>query len=182
MNKGPYQEKGSIETGFFFDENAVDTPEGEGARAAIHAFISQRFPAVSCFMITHRKNGLPSIRQVGVFVEGWTVNTVSQSTHLKNKHVKNNPNVTYLWVGLTPNEHFSVPNVMLQGTCEIVTDKDEIDAFLERRSKGRGEPRHGSPYERLLLKTTPTVIRAEGFTGPRAPVFLRTFDRTGEEA
>lgn len=131
-----YQEKGSIETGVFFDENA---------HAVIHSGISQRTP-------------------------------------LKNTAIRNTQDLMYRWTGLTPNEHFSAPNVMLQGTCAIVTHNDENEAFLEQRLKDCGEPRHGSPDERRMFKTAPNVVRAEGFTGPRAAVFLRTYARTGQKA
>ncbi|MCS7003452.1 MAG: pyridoxamine 5'-phosphate oxidase family protein, partial [Dehalococcoidia bacterium] len=103
------------------NETAVAPEEAEGARSAILAFIQRRFPEVACFMTTLRKDGRPVIRQVSAFVEAtetsWTISTVSQSTHLKNVHVRNNPIVTYLWIEPRPTEYRMFPNVWAQGRC-----------------------------------------------------------------
>lgn len=158
-----------------YDERRVAPENAEDARGEIQEFIGRRFPDITCYMITLKKDGTPSIRQVSTFVEGWTVGTISQSTHIKNLHIRRNPNVTYLWTELKAGEFRSAKNVWLNGTCEIVEDQAEVQAFLERRAAAYGQPLGESKYLRYLLRTTPTYLRAEGFTGPRRPVILTEF-------
>ncbi|MFN8534446.1 MAG: pyridoxamine 5'-phosphate oxidase family protein [Dehalococcoidia bacterium] len=157
-----------------YDERAVSPEEAQAALAEIHSFIQRRFPEVACFMTTMRKDGRPSIRQVGTFVTGWTIETATQPWHVKNLHIRRNPIVTYLWVGLTPGEFRAVPNVMIQGTCEILEDPSVVRDFDARRRERTGVG-GASEHERWLLRTTPTSLRAEGFTGPRRPVILTEF-------
>lgn len=170
------QENHSPPTSSAFDETRVDDAEAETARPAIHEFIQRLFPEVTLFMTTLKKDGSPSVRQVSSFVEGWTIGTITRSTHLKNLHIARNPVVTYHWVSLTPNEWRAVPNVVIQGTCEIIKDPDIVEAFVRRRAEARRIAVTTSVNERWLLKTTPTMLRAEGFTGPRRPVILTTFE------
>ena len=54
----------------------------------IRAFISQRPPAVNAFLITVGRTGEPYLRQVATFLEGWTIQTVSNATNLKVKHLR----------------------------------------------------------------------------------------------
>ncbi|GIW06956.1 MAG: hypothetical protein KatS3mg060_1761 [Dehalococcoidia bacterium] len=159
-----------------YDERAVSPEEARAALPEIQAFLRRRFPEVACFLTTLRKDGRPSIRQVGAFVTDWTIETATQPWHVKNQHIRRNPIVTYLWVGLTPGEYRAVPNVMLQGVCEILEDPAAVRDFDERRRQALGAL-GATETERWLLRTRPTSLRAEGFTGPRRPVLIADLDR-----
>lgn len=154
-----------------YDERAVSFEEAQAVLPEIEAFLRRRFPEVACFLTTLRKDGRPAIRQVGAFVTGWTIETATQPWHVKNQHIRRNPLVTYLWVGLTPGAFRAVPNVMLQGICEIITDRAAVRDFDERRRAALGVT-GATETERWLLRTRATSLRAEGFTGPRRPVIL----------
>jgi hypothetical protein len=154
------------------------TPEqAESARQAIKDFIQLSSPGTLKMMITLRKDGRPHARPVSAFVEGWTVGTISQGEHLKNQHVRNNPQVGYLWTELHPEVDRWVKTVWLQGTCEVIDDPEIVNAFFERRkaATGVGDNHPDDDWVRLLLRTTPTLIRAEGFLGPNKPVLIRDF-------
>lgn len=141
----------------------------------IREFIGQRPPAVNSFLITLRSDGAPFIRQVSTFLEGWTIQTVSNASHLKVRHLRNNPTVTYLWVQQRP--QFGAKNVWVNGVAEIVSDPAEVQAFLERRAAATGTPVPQAEFERVVIRVVPTFLRAEGFAaGPRADVF-RDFAR-----
>lgn len=136
----------------------------------IHGFITQRAPAVNSFLITHRADGTPFLRQVSAFVEGWTVQTISNAAYLKVKHLRTNPNVTYLWVQQRP--QFGARNVWLNGRAELVDDPGQVREFLERRAAATGAPAPVADFERVVIRVTPTFLRAEGFSGgPRSEVF-----------
>jgi hypothetical protein len=96
---------------------------------------------------------------VSTFVEDWTVGTISQSTHIKNLHIRRNPNVTYLWTELKPGEFRSAKNVWLQGRCDIVEDQEQVQRFIERRAAAYGQPAGESKYLRWLLQTKPAYLR-----------------------
>jgi hypothetical protein len=116
---------------------------------------------------------------VSAFVEGWTVGTISQGEHLKNQHIRNNPIVAYLWVEKCPEEDRWLKSVWMQGTCEIIEDEAEVQAFFDRReaATGVGNNHPNDQWVKLLLRTTPTLVRAEGFLGPNKPVLIRDFSR-----
>ncbi len=159
-----------------YNEHVVSDEEAASVLPAIKEFINQRLPNVACFMTTLRKDGRPAIRQVGSFITGWTVETATQPWHVKNKHIRRNPLVTYLWVELHEAEHRMVRNVMLQGECQIIESAEAVKDFDERRRQALGRNVGASDHERWLLRTHPTYLRAEGFTGPRRPVILTAFD------
>jgi general stress protein 26 len=150
----------------------------ESVRAAVKAWIQHHSPGTAKMMITLRKDGRPSARPVSAFVEGWTVGTISQKEHLKNTHVRNNPQVGYLWTELNPSGDQWLKTVWLQGACEVVEDMDAILAFYKRREAvtGRGDTHANDDWVRYLLRTTPTFIRAEGFLDRDTPAIFRTFD------
>ena len=158
-----------------FSERPVSSDEANAALGEIQEFIQRGFPDVACFMTTIRKDGQPSMRQVGSFVTGWSVETATQPWHVKNWHIRRNPSVTYLFVELTATPYRMARNVMLQGTCEIIEDPAALADFDIRRVARTGRSLPGTIHERWLLKTTPTYMRAEGFTGPRSPVILTEF-------
>lgn len=159
------------------EEGEASEELAEKARGAVHAFIQQRSPAVESFLITLRKDGRPHCRPVSTFVEGWMVGTISQGEHLKNRHIRSNPQVGYLWVELCPPEGRRPRSVWMQGTCEVVDDSAEVQAFFKRREVvfGMGDLHPDEDWRRLLLRTTPTLVRAEGFLGPRTPALYRDF-------
>ena len=153
--------------------------EAERVREDVKAFIAGRnnYPA---YLITLRKDGRPHTRPVAAFVEGWTVGTISQGQHLKNQHIRNNPQVGYLWVERDSADKPRPKSVWLQGNCEIVDDPAEVEAFFARRAAiiGRPDAHPDDEYVRLLLRTTPTLVRAEGFLeAPTKPVLYRDFSR-----
>ncbi|MCS6802559.1 MAG: pyridoxamine 5'-phosphate oxidase family protein [Chloroflexota bacterium] len=136
----------------------------------IREFIGQRPPAVNSFLITLRSDGTPFIRQVSTFIEGWTIQTVSNAANLKVRHIRNNPAVSYLWVQQRP--QFGAKNVWVNGVAEIVSDPAEVQAFLERRAAATGTPVPPAEFERVVIRVVPTFLRAEGFAaGPRPEVF-----------
>ena len=159
-------------------EAEASPEEAERIREEVKQFIQLRTPEVLIYFITLRKDGRPHGRPVAAFVEGWNVGTISQGEHLKNQHVRNNPEVAYLWVELQPRPGQRVRSVWMQGNCEIVEHNEEIKAFFERREKatGRGDQHPEEEWKRLLLKTTPKLVRAEGFLGPLKPALYRTFE------
>jgi hypothetical protein len=162
------------------EEEREATPEqAEQARAAIKEWIKHSSPHTAKFLITLRKDGRPHCRPVSAFVEGWTVGTISQGEHLKNQHIRNNPVVAYLWVEKCPAENQWLKSVWMQGRCEIIDDEDEVRAFFARReaATGVGDNHPNEQWVRLLLRTTPQLLRAEGFLGPNKPVILRDFSR-----
>ena len=69
-------------------------------------------------------------------------------------------------------------NVWIAGTCEISYDQDEIADFFVRREKatGQGDAHpHDDSYTRVLFKTTPQYLRAEGFAEHARPVVYKSF-------
>ena len=139
----------------------------------IREFIGQRPPAVNSFLITLRSTGTPFVRQVSTFIEGWTIQTISNAANLKVKHVRANPNVTYLWVQQRP--QFGARNVWINGTAEVISDPAEVQAFLERRAAATGTPVPPAEFERVVIRVTPTFLRAEGFAAGPRPEVVRTF-------
>lgn len=162
-------------------EKRIDAEEGEKYRKTIHDFISQYHKGTLSFLMTTRKNGLSMMRPVSVFVEGWTIQTISQHHHVKLAHVRNNPIVGYLFTdaaGEPYNDLGYTKNVWISGCCEIVEDPDAIQTFFQRRSAATGigdaHP-HDPSYRRVLMKTTPEYLRAEGFAEHQRPVIYKTF-------
>ena len=158
-------------------ESEATADEAERVRGEVQAFIQGNLGKTIITLITLRKDGRPHARPVYAFVEGWTVGTMSQGEHLKNQHIRNNPEVGYLWTELHPAEGARPKMVWLQGNCEIVSDSDEIDAFFARRkaATGMGDNHPNDDWERLLLRTTPSIVRAEGFLGQLKPALYREF-------
>jgi hypothetical protein len=153
----------------------VNEQEQQERLEAIRAFISQRPPAVNAFLITVGRTGEPYLRQVATFVEGWTIQTVSNATNLKVRHLRQNPLATYLWVQQRP--QFGAKNVWVRGSAEIVSDPAEVQAFLERRAAATGTPVPAADFPRVVIRVVPTFLRAEGFAnGPRPDIF-RDFAR-----
>ena len=162
-------------------EKRIDAETGEKYRQAIHDFISQYHKDTLSFLMTTRKNGLPMMRPVSVFVEGWMIQTISQHHHVKLVHIRNHPIVGYLFTeaeGEPYNDLGYTKNVWISGRCEIVEEPDEIQAFFQRRAAATGigdaHP-HDQSYRRVLMKTTPEYLRAEGFAEHQRPVVYNTF-------
>ncbi|GIW08931.1 MAG: hypothetical protein KatS3mg060_3736 [Dehalococcoidia bacterium] len=139
----------------------------------IREFIGQRAPAVNSFLITLRADGSPYIRQVATFIEGWTIQTISNAANLKVKHLRANPTVSYLWVQQRP--QFGAKNVWVNGKAEIVSDPAEVRAFLERRAAATGTAVPEVDFERVVIRVVPTFLRAEGFAGGPRPEVFRNF-------
>ena len=160
-------------------EAEATADDAERVRDEVKAFIAQFSTKISKYLITLRKDGSPHGRPVAAFVEGWTVGTISQGEHLKNTHIRNNPKVAYLFTELHPEPGAPLKTVFLSGTCEILDDRKVLNDFYKRRVAAGGTP-DGHPEEdwvRLLLKTTPTLVRAEGFLGQNKPAVYRDFSR-----
>lgn len=159
-------------------EAEASPEDAERIKSEVLEFIQQSGPNILAYLITLRKDGRPHGRPVSTFVEGWTVGTISQGEHLKNQHVRNNPEVAYLWVELMPRPGERVRSVWMQGTCEVVEDEKEVSAFFARReaARGVGDRHPEEDWTRLLLRTTPTLVRAEGFLGPLKPALYRSFE------
>ncbi len=162
-------------------EKRVDAGAGELYRKAIHDFIAQYHQGTLSFLMTTRQNGLPMMRPVSTFVEGWTIQTISQHHHLKLTHVRNNPIVGYLFTDAAGEPYNALgytKNVWISGRCEISEDPDAIHAFFQRRAAatriGDAHP-HDQSYRRVLMKTTPEYLRAEGFAEQMRPVIYTTF-------
>ncbi len=162
-------------------EKRVDAGAGELYRKAIHDFIAQYHQGTLSFLMTTRQNGLPMMRPVSTFVEGWTIQTISQHHHLKLTHVRNNPIVGYLFTDAAGEPYNALgytKNVWISGRCEISEDSDAIHAFFQRRAAatriGDAHP-HDQSYRRVLMKTTPEYLRAEGFAEQMRPVIYTTF-------
>jgi general stress protein 26 len=158
-------------------EREASPEDAARVREEVKAYIQHSGEGTAKFMITLRKDGRPHCRPVSAFVEGWTVGTISQAEHLKNQHIRNNPQVGYLWVELNPDGSHWLKSVWMQGNCEIVTDPAEIQAFYDRRRAvtGFGDAHANDNWTRLLLRTTPTLVRGEGFLGRDTPVLYRDF-------
>jgi hypothetical protein len=160
-------------------EREASPDEAERVRGEVKAFIQGPSNGTAKYLITMRKDGRPHGRPVGAFVEGWTVGTISQGEHLKNQHIRNNPQVAYLWTELHPAPGGRLRTVWMQGVCKIVDDPNEVEVFFQRRVAAGGLPdRHpDEDWIRLLLRTTPTLVRAEGFLGGNKPALYRDFSR-----
>lgn len=158
-------------------EREVSTEEGERHREAIRAFISD-WDNVAVYLLTIRRDGRPLMRPVSAFVEGWTIQTVTQNVHLKTRQVRRNPIVAYLFTGLEARERGNDPvSAYVQGVAQLIEDPTEVEAFFERRAAATGRPRGhlGDSYTPSVIRTTPQYLRAEGFTGRRHPVIYRDF-------
>ncbi|MFN8534333.1 MAG: pyridoxamine 5'-phosphate oxidase family protein [Dehalococcoidia bacterium] len=161
----------------FEEEREASAEEADRVREEVKAFIRRPSTEVLKYMVTLRRDGRPHGRPVGAFVEGWTVGTISQGEHLKNTHIRNDPRVGYVWTELHPAPGARPRSVWMQGVCEIVDDPDEVASFYQRRVAAGGSP-DGHPDEdwtRLLLRTTPTFVRAEGFLEGLKPAVFRDF-------
>lgn len=136
----------------------------------------------TCFLTTTQKDGTPSIRQVAAFVEdGWVTGTISDVHSPKNGHVARTPRVSYIWVKNRPagGPFSSSDQITLQGNAEVITDLEEVNAFLKRRSDFHGSPFRPVTAEapRYLIRVTPTLLRSEGFVEgvPNAVIVARQF-------
>lgn len=161
------------------NEKEVGLDEVRALAPAVHAFMTD-FGNVNTFLMTFRKDGTPIMRPVASFVEGWTIGTITQSLHVKTQHVRNNHRVGYLYVARGGKEGtaWAPKNVWVTGKAELVDDPAEVQRFFERRhaTHGVGDMHpddHG--YTRLLIRTTPTYLRAEGFADAARPVVIRDF-------
>ena len=164
-------------------EKEASLEEADRVRDAILAFMQGRDGPVATYLITLRRDERPPSRPVLAFVQNWNIETMGQTEHLKTFHVRNNREVGYLMT-----ERFGDPlvrprNVWVQGTCELIEDPESIADFFHRCKAvtGSGDPFEGSEYTRILMRTTPTLIRAEGFLGPFEPVIFRGIPGTTEE-
>jgi hypothetical protein len=162
-------------------EKRIDAEAGEQYRHAIHAFIARYHQGTISFLLTLRKHGVPMMRPVSAFVEGWTIHPISQHHHLKLTHVRHHPIVGYLFTeaaGEPYNALGYTKNVWIAGCCEIIEDPEVIHAFLQRRAAATGvgdaHP-HDQRYRRVLMTTTPEYLRAEGFAEHQRPVIYTTF-------
>lgn len=158
-------------------EREVSAEEAERHREEIRAFISD-WDRVAVYLMTLRRDGRPLMRPVSAFVEGWTIQTVTQDVHLKTRQVRRNPIVAYLFTGLEARERGNDPvSVYVQGVAELVEDQAEVEAFYERRAAATGRPRGhpGDNYVPSVIRTTTQYLRAEGFSGRRHPVIYRDF-------
>ena len=156
-------------------ESEATAEDAERVKAEVQAFIQQTEPQVMAWLTTLRKDGRPLSRPVATFVEGWAVGTISQEEHLKNRHIRKNPEVAYLWVELNPPTGQRPKSVFLQGKCEVIEDDATVQAFFKRRVEVQGKPdaHPDEDWKRLLLSTTPSIVRAEGFLGPLKPAVYR---------
>lgn len=152
----------------------------DGLREEIRRFITQ-WNQIPSFMMTFRRDGRPIMRPVSTFVEGWTVGTITQDLHVKTQHLRNNPIVGYLWVDKKGRGRldWAPRSVWMQGRAQLIDDPAEVEAFFERRKRafGQGDAHpHDHGYRRILVRTTPEYLRAEGFyqDGMR-PVIIRDF-------
>lgn len=150
----------------------------DDAVRAVRAFIgADPQKGKNAWFTSNNSNGDHSVRQISTFIEGWTVNTITQSKSLKLKHLANDNRVSYLWVDDQPGPRRK--NVWMRGTVEIVSDPDEVAAFMERRAAAVGSQVPPRDWERYLIRFTPHYLRAEGFLGPDAgntPVVLKGSD------
>ncbi len=162
-------------------ERRLDAEAGEAYRKAIHEFISQYHKGTLSFLLTTRKNGLPMMRPVSAFVEGWTLQTISQHHQVKLQHVRRHPVVGYLFTdaeGEPYNALGYTKNVWIAGRCRLIEDPEAIQAFFRRREQatGQGDAHpHDQSYRRVLMVTTPEYLRAEGFAEHQRPVIYQTF-------
>jgi general stress protein 26 len=141
----------------------------------IFDFVRQGGTDIVSFITTVNSKGQLVTRQVSTFVEdGFTVGTFSAPNALKNRHIPNNPNVTYTWVALKPSRPARA--VYLSGIAEVVRDPEAIAAFEKRREAHYGPMRGGNPPGRVLISVKPVLLRADGFgTGPIPIVTIRDF-------
>jgi general stress protein 26 len=172
-----YDEQHGIETPTNWDrEKGLTKQLSEELRGPIRDFISDPSQHMA-YLMTRRKDGREIMRPVSTFVEGWTVQTMTQDLQPKTNHVRRDPVVGYLWVGREPREEYpgnrwNPKVVWMQGRAELVTDQSEVDAFYARREKATGSGRQHPEGETLfLMRTTPEYVRAEGWAGMHAISF-----------
>jgi hypothetical protein len=163
-------------------EREVPETDAEALSETIREFIAN-WSGNRAFLMTRRRDGREIMRPVGSFMEGWTANTITQDLHLKTGHVRNDPITGYLWVEVDGERYGRLDfprNVWMQGRAELVEDPAEVAAFFERRAAatGRGDAHpHDDGYRRILIRTRPQYVRAEGFypDEPMRAVILREF-------
>jgi general stress protein 26 len=160
-------------------EREVPPEAGAEHAAAIQSFIADA-SARCAYLMTFRRDGRPVSRPVAAFVDGWRIHTVTQAVHVKTQHVRHNPTVGYLFVGLVPYATTSpaphLQNVWVEGHAELVEGRADLDAFYARREQvtGRGDPHaDDEAWQPLLISVTPRYLRAEGFAEGLHPVVLR---------
>lgn len=158
-------------------EAEADRATAERIKPDVLRFIRGEDGPIMGYLITLRKDGRPTGRPVSTFIEGWKIGTISQYEHLKNRHIENNPEVAYLFTELNPKVGSRPRSVFVQGKCDIIKDADTINAFFERRKavKGMGDAHPDEDWTRLLLLTSPTYVRAEGFLQRLKPAVYREF-------
>lgn len=137
-------------------------------------FIRTGGTQVVSFITTVNSKHAPITRQVSTFVEdGWVVGTVSPPKALKTLHVPKNAEVTYNWVDLTPRR--PARTVLMNGRARVISDPDEVAAFLKRREAVHGPLRGAGAPGQVIIQTTPYLVRAEGFSDGHGPVTIRDF-------
>ena len=158
----------------------------DATMSTIWDFITKPNQNLTRFMITVNKAGAPYVRQVSCFVEpGFVMGTIGRlPSDLKMVHLKNNPAVTMMWVELGRTAAAGgagqgvARNVCIEGRAELVTNLNDVNAFLRRRStaQGAGDVVPPSDYDRYLMKIKPVLLRAEGFVGSNVNIVtLRDF-------
>ncbi|MDG1990137.1 MAG: pyridoxamine 5'-phosphate oxidase family protein [Dehalococcoidia bacterium] len=162
-------------------EKQIDPNDAEQFRSEILDFISKYHSSTLSYLLTIRKNGQPVMRPVSTFVEDWTIYTISQHHQIKVQHVKNNPNVGYLFTDNGGPAYMPLgytKNVWVSGLCEISNNQDEISDFFKRRESvtGQGDAHpHDDSYTRILFKTKLNYLRAEGFAEHARPIVYKSF-------
>tara|TARA_B110000196_G_C21083318_1_gene633639 strand:+ start:762 stop:1271 length:510 start_codon:yes stop_codon:yes gene_type:complete len=162
-------------------EKQIDSDDAEQFRSEILDFISKYHSSTLSYLLTIRKNGQPVMRPVSTFVEDWSIYTISQHHQIKVQHVKNNPNVGYLFTDNGGPAYMPLgytKNVWVSGLCTISNDQDEISDFFKRRESatGQGDAHpHDDSYTRILFKTKLNYLRAEGFAEHARPIVYKSF-------
>jgi hypothetical protein len=145
--------------------------------AEIREFMGRRHPEVSAFLITLKKDSTPYVRQIGTFLEGWTVNTISRPNNMKMTQLRRNPSATYIWIQQFPDR--LARNVWVQGDIEIIDDPAEVAAFMDRRAQALGARSDRTAAEPVLLRLRPKFLRAEYFRENPREYIMREFPDQG---
>tara|TARA_Y100000817_G_C16743594_1_gene493632 strand:+ start:95 stop:670 length:576 start_codon:yes stop_codon:yes gene_type:complete len=138
------------------------------------------------WLMTRRKDSREIMRPVGSFIDkDWSVGTITQDLHLKTKHIANDAITGYLWVEVDRQRYGRMDfprNIWMQGQAELIHDEEKVQDFFIQRSAatGRGDAHPADDtYKRILIKTRPQYLRAEGFykDEPMRAIIIRDFNQ-----
>jgi general stress protein 26 len=148
---------------------AEPTFDTEKVKADVIDFITNTRLAM---LVTSGKDGYPMARMMGYLNEGLSIWFTTFNTSLKIKQMSENNKVTVLWKEPFEENLTKMRFVTLKGTIKIFSDLETVTSVRTRYAEKYNTPSIAAVDDtRVVMKLTPTYLRAEGFGVAPPPIF-----------